>query len=121
MPRPFATYDEFFIHSLRQPRDGRNRLLHACGTTLGIAIVAASLVLGHPWFALLFVPVGYGFAWFGHLVIEGNKPATWGHPWWSFLSDVRMLWLMLSGRLDQWIARAEERKKEEVAAAATKC
>jgi hypothetical protein len=112
MPRQFATYEEFFLHYLRQHRDGHNRLLHACGTGLGVAVVIASVLLHHPWFALLFLPVGYGFAWFGHLVLEGNKPATWGNPWWSFVSDFRMLALMLTGRLEEWIRRAEQTEKE---------
>ncbi len=111
MPRQFATYDEFFLYYLRQHRDGHNRLLHACGTGLGVVIVIASLVLNHPWFALLFVPVGYGFAWFGHFVLERNKPATFGYPWWSFISDFRMLGLMLTGRLHGWLERADEQEK----------
>ena len=116
MDRHFATYDEFFLHYLRQHREPQNRVLHACGTGLGIAVVAASLVLRHPWFALLFLPVGYGFAWFGHLVIERNAPATWQHPWWSFRSDFRMLGLMLTGRLGTWLARANEVDNQQLAA-----
>lgn len=115
MPHPFSTYDDFFLHYLRQHREAHNRLAHACGTSLGIAVVIGSFVLHHPWFALLFIPVGYGFAWFGHLVLEGNKPATWGHPWWSFISDFRMLWLMVTGRLEGWLARADENEKRMAA------
>lgn len=108
MQRPFATYDEFFLHYLRQHREPQNRVLHACGTTAGLIVVAASLLLHHPWFALLFLPIGYSFAWFGHLVVERNRPATWGHPWWSFISDFRMLGLMVTGKLGEWIAKAEQ-------------
>ena len=111
MQRQFATYDEFFLHYLRQHRDPQNRRLHACGTGLGLIVVVASLALGHPWFALLFLPIGYGFAWFGHLAVERNHPATWGYPWWSFVSDFRMLALMLTGRLDAWIAKADQAEK----------
>ena len=113
MPTPpkFDCYDEFFLHYLAQHSDPRNRLLHACGTVLGIAVVATALWLRHPWFALLFIPVGYSFAWVGHLALEHNKPATWGHPWWSFISDFRMLGLMLSGRLDGWMERAEKQAR----------
>lgn len=110
MSRHFANYDEFFLHYLRQHRAPRNRLLHACGTGFGIAAVVASFAVGHPWFALLFLPIGYGFAWFGHLVVERNHPATWDYPWWSFLSDFRMLALMLTGRLEPWLAKASEKQ-----------
>jgi len=76
------------------------------GSLLGLAVVIASFALGHPWYALLWPLIGYGFAWFGHFVIEGNKPATFGHPWWSFISDYRMVWLMLTGQLGTWLERA---------------
>lgn len=109
MSRKFDTYDEFFLHYLTQHSDGRNRLLHACGTLLGIAVVIVALWLRHPWFALLFIPVGYTFAWVGHFLVEHNKPATFGYPWWSFISDFRMLGLMLTGRLAQWMERAEKK------------
>ncbi len=115
MPRQFATFDEFFLYYLRQHREPQNRLLHACGTALGVLIVAASFVLHHPWFALLFPPVAYSFAWFGHLVIERNHPATWEYPWWSFVADFRMLGLMMTGRLGAWLAKAEQ--SEETMAA----
>ena len=97
--RKFNSYDEFFSFYLQQHSDPRNRLLHAVGTTLGIAVVVAAFVSGHPWYALLFFPIGYGFAWTGHFGLEKNKPATFGHPFWSFISDFRMLGLMFTGRL----------------------
>ncbi len=97
--RKFQSYDEFFTFYLLQHSDPRNRILHAVGTTLGIAVVVLAFVSGHPWYALLFFPVGYGFAWTGHFALEKNKPATFGHPFWSFISDFRMLGLMLTGRL----------------------
>jgi hypothetical protein len=99
-PRKFASYEEFFDFYLQQHSDPRNRAMHAVGTTLGIAVAVGAFLLGHPWYALLFFPVGYGFAWTGHFAIEKNKPATFGHPFWSFISDFRMLGLMATGRLE---------------------
>ena len=99
-PRKFASYEEFFDFYLQQHSDPYNRAMHAVGTTLGIAVVVGAFLLGHPWYALLFFPVGYGFAWTGHFAIEKNKPATFGHPVWSFISDFRMIGLMVTGRLE---------------------
>jgi hypothetical protein len=118
MAAKFASYDDFFLYYLRQHSDARNRLLHACGTSIGTAVVVGAFTLGHRWFALLFLPIGYGFAWIGHLVVERNKPATWGYPWWSFVSDFRMVGLMLTGKIDGWMQRAEAQPPEEHSSAA---
>lgn len=99
----FQSYDDFFAFYMQQHSHPTNRLLHAAGTALGLAVLIAAFVFGHPWFALLWVPVAYGLAWGGHFLIEGNRPASFGHPWWSFLSDFRMLALMFTGRLDPWL------------------
>jgi hypothetical protein len=95
----FAGYEDFFAFYLKEHSDPRNRLMHAAGTLLGLGVVVIALVLRHPWYALLWPLVAYSFAWTGHFLIEGNKPATFGHPFWSFISDFRMLWLMATGRL----------------------
>lgn len=95
----FANYEEFFTFYLHEHSDPRNRAMHATGTLLGLCTLVAAFVIGHPWYALLWPVVAYGFAWFGHFVIEGNKPATFGHPFWSLISDFRMLGLMATGKL----------------------
>lgn len=97
--REFSSYDEFFASYLAQHSKAGNRLMHACGTLLGLTVFVVAIATSHYVWALLWIPVAYGFAWTGHFLIEGNKPATFGHPWWSFISDFRMLGLMLSGRL----------------------
>src|SRR4029077_3275412 len=95
----FAHYEEFFTFYLHEHSDPRNRAMHAAGTGLGLCTLIGAFVLGHPWYALLWPVVAYAFAWTGHFLIEGNKPATFGHPFWSFISDFRMLGLMMTGRL----------------------
>jgi hypothetical protein len=95
----FSSYDEFFAFYLKQHSSTGNRILHGCGTLLGLAVFIWAIVTSHYVWALLWIPIGYGFAWTGHFLIEGNKPATFGHPWWSFISDFRMLALMLTGKL----------------------
>lgn len=104
-PKQFANYNEFFAFYVKAHSDPRNRMMHAIGTTLGLAIVITAIALGKYWWAFLWIPVAYTFAWTGHFLLEKNKPATFGHPFWSFISDFRMLALMLTGRLEPWLNR----------------
>ena len=99
----FANYQEFFAFYVREHSDPRNRLLHACGTISGLTIASVAIWLHHGWWAFAGLPVAYAFAWTGHFLLEGNRPATFGHPFWSFISDFRMLGLMLTGRLGKWL------------------
>jgi hypothetical protein len=97
--RTFSSYREFFAFYLREHSDRGNRIMHVIGTLLGLCTVVVAIAVRHPWYALLWPVVAYGFSWTGHFLLEGNKPATFGHPFWSFISDFRMLGLMLTGRL----------------------
>lgn len=41
----------------------------------------------------------------GFYLGQHSKPATFGHPVWSFLCDYRMFALILTGRIDAELAR----------------
>ncbi len=93
------SYAAFWLRYLRAHADPRTRALHYAGSVLALAcvVLAASL---RDWRWLIGAPiVGYAFAWVAHFAIEGNRPETFGHPFWSLASDVRMLALAATGRL----------------------
>ena len=99
------TYPEFWRVYLAAHADPRTRVLHYLGTLFGAAALVAAAAT-RDWRWLLAAPViGYALAWVGHLVFEQNRPATFGHPGWSLVSDFRMLGLFVSRRLDRELRR----------------
>jgi hypothetical protein len=101
-----ATYKEFWPRYLREHARPGTRRLHYLGT--GAGLVAAVYALAtQTWAALLILPLaGYGLAWLGHAAVERNRPATFTHPLWSLVSDYRMFFLWIAGRLDRALAEA---------------
>ena len=95
----YQTLQEFWPFYLHEHSSARNRLLHFVGSTLGLIIFAVALGLGNYVLVVPALVSGYGFAWFGHFFIENNRPATFKYPLKSFLSDWRMWYTMLTGRI----------------------
>ncbi|NVK22863.1 MAG: DUF962 domain-containing protein [Kangiellaceae bacterium] len=95
----FETFQEFWPFYLGEHRLPSNRLLHYLGTVLSLVLLIYFIV-NNMWLWLLLVPVaGYGFAWFGHFVIEKNRPATFSYPLWSLRGDYKMFFMALTGQL----------------------
>jgi hypothetical protein len=74
-------------------------MLHAAGSTLALACVVLAATV-NPWFLAAAPLIGYGFAWYGHFFVEHNKPATFGHPFYSLAADYVMVWKMITGSMD---------------------
>ncbi|MGF1463699.1 MAG: Mpo1-like protein [Maricaulaceae bacterium] len=106
MSNRIQTYAEFWPHYLREHARPRTRSLHYVGTALSLAALAAAVLTLNPLWLLGMPLGGYGFAWASHAFVERNKPATFTHPLWSLVSDYRMFFFWLSGRLTPELERA---------------
>ncbi len=108
MQKP-ASFSEFWPHYVKAHRHPATRLIHFLGTALGWSLLAAGLFL-RDWrllVAALLAP--YPIVWFSHFLIEHNKPATFGHPGWSWLADQKMVGMMLAGKMRDEVRRIEAR------------
>ena len=71
-----------------------------------LAVVTFGAAFAVNLWLLAAVPfVGYGFAWYAHFFVEHNKPATFGHPFYSLAADYRMLFLMMAGRMEDEVRK----------------
>ena len=102
---PIKTYHEFWDFYVREHAQPLTRLLHFVGTMLGFVLLVWIFRSGNWIYLPLCLLIGYGFAWFAHFFVEHNKPATFKYPLWSFVSDYKMVWLMLTGRMNAEVER----------------
>lgn len=98
------SFAEFWPYYVRAHSRPRTRILHAIGSTLALACIAAG-VAASAWFFLAAPLIGYSFAWYAHFFVEHNKPATFGHPFWSLAADYVMLWKMVTGRMSDEVQK----------------
>ena len=106
MSERIKTYDEFFPYYLRQHSLPFTRALHYLGTTFFLASLVAFAVTLKWGFLLLALVVGYLFAWIGHFFVEHNRPATFTYPGWSFISDLKMYFLFVTGQIGRHLEAA---------------
>ncbi len=100
--KDYSEFWDFYVGEHSQPM---NRILHFIGTTLATSLLVWSLATAHYYYIPLSFVFGYGFAWIGHFAIEKNKPATFKYPLWSFISDYKMVFYMLTGRMNTEVER----------------
>ena len=104
--RQYTTFNQFWPHYLREHAKPGTRMSHYIGTGLGLIAIATAVLTGN-WLLILLVPLlGYSFAWVSHAFVERNKPATFTYPVWSLMSDYKMFFLALSGRLAPELEKA---------------
>ncbi|HEY8276805.1 MAG TPA: YhjD/YihY/BrkB family envelope integrity protein [Methyloceanibacter sp.] len=107
-------FEKFWWYYLREHGKPETRALHVVGTAFAVLFAAGALrsLATRPgdryldpaiWLAAAGL-AGYAPAWISHLAYEGNRPATFQHPVWSLLADLKLAWLWATGRLDQQLA-----------------
>jgi hypothetical protein len=110
-PETFTDFWSFYVLAHQQLA---TRIFHTIGTLSGWLLLAAAIILGKPWFVLAAILIPYGFAWFSHFFVEHNRPATFGHPLWSWLADQKMVAMVLAGKMNEEVKRCAQNQSNTV-------
>lgn len=103
--RNFSSFAEFWPFYLGEHSTLQCRIQHFLGTAMAATLIGVGvLTVNGSWFVLAMI-CGYGCAWWGHFVFEKNRPATFRFPFYSFMGDWKMFWMMMVGTLDDEIRR----------------
>ncbi len=102
----FSDFWPVYVLAHRQPL---TRGFHFVGSLAGWGLAVTAIWRGQPWWLAAALGVPYALAWISHFFVEHNRPATFGHPLWSWLADQKMVALMLAGRMNEEVRRCEGR------------
>lgn len=106
--KTYTTFWDFYPYYLTEHARPVNRALHFVGTSLVIACLVLVIVKQSPWYLLAAPLCGYGFAWFGHFILEKNRPATFKYPFYSLGSDFVMFYHILTMQIDKKVDEAHQ-------------
>ena len=102
----FKSFEDFWLHYLREHSRPETRALHIAGTAIAAASLVAWLATGRTRYLGLALLGSYGPAWLGHYLYERNKPASFSNPLWSLRADLLMIKKWFGGDLDSELKRA---------------
>ena len=108
------SFEEFWPFYVKEHQKKATRILHFVGTTAAMACVAGGIFTKRRWLLAVAPVIGYGPAWIGHFFVEGNRPASFKHPIWSFRADLVMWSKMVRFQMDDEVERVlrEDRERE---------
>ena len=95
-----GSYEEFWPYYVSQHLHPATRAIHVGATSAAMACGATGILTFNPLLVAAAPVIGYGPAWISHFAIEKNKPASFGHPFWSFRADLRQVRKFFTGRLE---------------------
>ncbi|MDB4929698.1 MAG: hypothetical protein JWM10_2182 [Myxococcaceae bacterium] len=110
------SFEDFWPYYVRAHRKPETRTIHSIGTSVGAAVGIVGLLTGNKKLLPVGAVIGYACAWYSHFLVEGNKPATFGHPLYSFAADWVMISKMVRGTMDAEVERYANQSVEVSAA-----
>jgi hypothetical protein len=104
-PYDAPSFEHFWRWYVRMHSRPATQLMHAAATLTAAALVALGIVWRRPLLIALAPLADYAIAQLAHRLFQRNRTQPWRHPRWHLRAELRMLRLVLTGRI-----RAETRR-----------
>jgi hypothetical protein len=101
-----ATFEDFWPHYVRLHTRKETHALHALATLSCLSLLAAAVVLRQPLLAFAAPLADFAIAQTSHRLFEANRTTPWKNQLWHTRAELRMLRLVLTGRMAREVARA---------------
>ena len=102
------TFNKFWPLYVLEHSKLSTRIIHVVGTLSAYVVIAASFFTDNSNLLFLLPIVSYGPAWLSHFYIEGNRPTTFKHPFYSLIADHKMVVYAFLGLMKKEIAIAKK-------------
>lgn len=99
MKTHYDSFADFYPFYLSEHSNRTCRRLHFVGTSAAFLMALQAIESLNVWWILAALLTGYAFAWCGHFFFERNRPATFTHPFYSFVGDWAMWTDILFGKI----------------------
>ena len=100
-----ATFEEFWPHYVRLHTRRETHVLHAVATLSCLSLLGAAALTRTPALVLLAPLVDFAIAQASHRLFEENRTTPWKNQVWHTRAELRMLRLVLTGRMRGEVAR----------------
>ena len=104
-PYEVASFEEFWPHYVRLHTRRETHVFHAVGSLACLGFLLIAALTGHPLLALMGPIADYGFSQASHRMFEANRTTPWKNQVWHTRAELRMLRLVLRGRMGAEVVR----------------
>ena len=105
-PYDAGSFEALWPHYVRLHTRPGTQQMHAAATLSCIALLASGLALHQPLLLLAAPLVNFAIAQASHRAFEQNRTTPWKNQLWHTRAELRMLGLVLTGRMAEEVDRA---------------
>ncbi len=104
-PYDTTTFEDFWPHYVRLHTRPETQILHTIGSLSCIALVIAAFVTRNPLLLIAAPLADYAVSQASHRLFEKNRTTPWKKQSWHTRAELRMLRLVVTGRMRAEVER----------------